>query len=166
MTGYDNWDDERARLLRGQSEDVAARAGASLDAAASAARAGNLRQAARHLEDVRATLVALDNFRRHDDDILVFSSLIRLIRGMSSETQVPAEYQRFVDAIPSLRYDEEMSRAQRAFWYGSANAVVGGQIGLVPRNGAAPRSDETDWGQVGASAVVVAAIAAAIYFFS
>lgn len=161
MTGYDNWDDERARLLHGLGEETVARVGAALDAAAAAARGGNLREAARRLEDARAPLVAMSHFRRVDDDILCFSSLIGLIRRMSSEERVPSEYQRFVAAIPNLRIGEDMTPAQKAFWYGASNAQVGGQIRMVGEPGSA-----NDMSQVVISGIVLAAIVAAWYFFS
>jgi hypothetical protein len=160
MTGYDNWDDERARLLHGLDEETESHVRAGLDGAASAARTGDLREAARGLEEVRATLVAINHFRRVDDDILCFSSLIRLVRGMSGNADIPSEYRRFLDAIPSLHIGEEMTRTQKAFWYGAPDAVVGGEIRTIPQ------SDANDMSQVVMAATVVAAIGAAWYFFA
>jgi hypothetical protein len=163
MSGYDTWDDERGRLLRGLGEDLEGRVAAGLDAAAAAAQSANLNEAARHLERARSALVAAGHFRRVDDDILCFASLINIIRKMSSETAVPKAYQRFIDAIPSLRYDAEMTRSQRTFWYGDANAQVGGHIAMMPAQGGASSSD--DVGQGILSLLVLAAIAAAAWYF-
>ena len=54
---------------------------------------------------------------------------------MSPETKVPSEYQKLLDAQPSLKWDEDMTAKQKAFWYGSANAEVGGTIMIGQSSG-------------------------------
>jgi len=119
MNGYDNWQDERERLLTAVDADQHERVADLIDQAAQSAQASNLADAARRIEGARRVLVGSGLFGRWDDGIWVFSSLIRLIRAMSSETLVPSACQRFLDAIPSVRFDSRMSRAQTKFWYGS-----------------------------------------------
>jgi hypothetical protein len=128
MTGYDNWDDERARLLDGMSDADRERIAALLDNAAEAAKAGDLTSAARQLEEAREVMVGQNLFRSWDNGIWVFSSLIRLVRGMSPTKDVPIDYQRFLEAIPSANYDARMTDAQTAFWYGTPSAPVYGEI--------------------------------------
>ncbi|HYF50589.1 MAG TPA: hypothetical protein VEJ63_14350 [Planctomycetota bacterium] len=132
---YDNWDDERERLLNALGESERDRVSGLLDRAAHAARANNLRDAAQCLEEMRRELVARNLFRSWDDGILVFASLIRLIRAMSTEQTVPREYQRFLDAIPSLSYEARMTQSQTAFWYRSPDeplyAGAEGGMGVV-----------------------------------
>ena len=118
MSGYDNWDDERERLLNAVDESERERVLELVDRAATSARANGLREAAHWLEETRRVLVGNNLFRQWDNGIWVFSSLIRLIRAMSAEASVPQDYQRFLDAIPSASYDARMTRAQNAFWYG------------------------------------------------
>lgn len=135
---YD-WEDDRQRFCDGASrghvdspseEWLAVR----LDQAAEHAKSDQLRDAAKPLEEIRAKLVSVREFQRWDDGILCFTNLIRLTRHMSSETTVPAEYQRLLDAEPSLKWNEDMTPKQKAFWYGAANEPVGGviQIGASP----------------------------------
>jgi hypothetical protein len=125
------WGDDRDRLAKGLVEEESEQVKASIDDAAAKAKAGNLADAAEPLETARRILVARNNFRRHDNDIWVFTDVIRCIRRQSSEAVVPPAYQRFMDAVPSARMDEEMTRAQKAFWYGSEEGSVGGEIRLV-----------------------------------
>jgi hypothetical protein len=138
MSSYDNWDDERGRLLNLVDERERDRVSGLLDRAARSARTNDLREAADSLEETRRVLVGHHLFQRWDNGILVFSSLIRLIRAMSAETTVPRDYERFLDAIPSARYDSSMSRAQTKFWYGPVPpaASSGSQVGA--REGAEP----------------------------
>jgi hypothetical protein len=121
VNSYDQWDDERDRLLNGVGADDRETISDLVDRAANAARASNLNEAAAWLEKTRHLLVERNLFRSWDDGILVFSSMIRLIRGMSAETDVPRAYQHLMAAIPSLHYDVEMSRSQKVFWYGAAS---------------------------------------------
>ena len=44
------------------------------------------------------------------------------------------------DAQPSLKWDEDMTKKQKAFWYGSANAAVGGTIMIGPAAGSSGKS--------------------------
>lgn len=131
---YD-WEDDRQRFCSGASRghvDSPAEEWLTekLDQAAEHAKAGRLCDAAKPLEEVRAKLVSVREFQRWDDGILCFNNLIRLIRRMSPETKVPSEYQRFLDAEPSLKWNEEMTPKQKAFWYGSSSAQVGGVISI------------------------------------
>lgn len=131
---YD-WEDDRQRFCNGASRghvDSPAEEWLTerLDEAAAQAQAGQLRDAAKPLEEIRAKLVSVGEFQRWDDGILCFANLIRLIRHMSSETTVPSEYQRFLDAEPSLKWDEDMTPKQKAFWYGSSSEPVGGVISI------------------------------------
>src|ERR1044072_9093750 len=118
MSGYDNGENERERLLNVVHESDRERVSDLIDRAASSARANGLREAAHWLEETRRVLLGRNLFRQWDNGMWVFSSLIRLIQAMSAETSVPQDYQRFVDAIPSASYDSRMTRAQTAFWYG------------------------------------------------
>lgn len=111
-----------------------------LDQAAALAKAGNLREAAKPLEEIRARVVAVRLFYSWDDGILCFGSLINQIHRMSPETQVPSAYQKLLDARPSLKWDEDMTRKQKAFWYGSANAEAGGTIMVAPADGSSGKS--------------------------
>lgn len=129
---YD-WDDDRQRFCssasRGHVDSPAEEWLAErLGLAAEQAKAGKLSEAAKPLEEIRAKLVSIKEFERWDDGILCFANLIRLIRQMSPETKVPSDYQKFLDAEPSLKWDEDMTPKQKAFWYGSRNAEVGGVI--------------------------------------
>ncbi|MCB1278225.1 hypothetical protein [Prosthecobacter sp.] len=131
---YD-WEDDRERFCssasRGHVDSPAEEwLEERLDLAAEQAKAGNLSGAVKPLEEIRAKLVSIKEFERWDDGILCFSNLIQLIREMSEETKVPSEYQNFLDAAPSLRWDEDMTPKQKLFWYGSRNAEVGGVISI------------------------------------
>jgi|GEM_PF-3542830 len=129
---YD-WNDDRQRFCRSASRGNVDSPSEEwladkLDQAAAQAKAGNLREAAKLIEAIRVRVVALRLFYSWDDGILCFGNLISLIRRMSPETKVPSEYQKLLDAQPSLKWDEDMTAKQKAFWYGSANAEVGGTI--------------------------------------
>jgi hypothetical protein len=129
---YD-WNDDRQRFCRSAScghlnPPSSEWLGEKLDQAAALAKSGNLRDAAKLIEEVRARVVAGRLFYSWDDGILCFGNLINLIRRMSPETKVPSEYQKLLDAQPSLKWDEDMTAKQKVFWYGSANAEVGGTI--------------------------------------
>lgn len=119
MNEYDNWQDERERLRDALEANQRHRVTGLIDQAAKSARSSNLAEAAKQIEEARRILVMSGLFGRWDNGILVFSSLIRQIRAMSPEAQVPSAYQRLLDAIPSTRYEAQMSRAQTRFWYGS-----------------------------------------------
>ena len=85
-------------------------------------------------------MVAVRLFYSWDDGILCFGNLISLIRRMSPETLVPSEYQKLLDAQPSLKWDEDMTKKQKAFWYGSSNAEVGGTLMIGPASGSSGKS--------------------------
>lgn len=80
------------------------------------AQAANLAGAAARLEAAHRQLVAHDHFRRCDNDIWSFVNLTGLVRGLSSETTAPAEYQRLLDAAPGPLL-QEPTRAFMKFWY-------------------------------------------------
>ena len=162
MSGYDNWDDERERLLNAVDESERERVSDLIDRAASSARTNGLREAAHWLEETRRALVGNNLFRNWDNGIWVFSSLIRLIRAMSAETPVPQDYQRFLDAIPSASYEARMSPAQTEFWYGSVAAPVYSDIRVVARERAEPPSSS---GGVLWIVGILIAIAIAAYLF-
>jgi hypothetical protein len=128
MADYDTWDDERETLLNALGDEDRRAVQPLLDAAGASADQGRLADSARRLEEIRRLLVEHGLFGSRDNGILVFSSLIRILRHRSSEKVVPAEYQRCLDAVPNLSYSVPMSPAQRAFWYGSAGAETGGQV--------------------------------------
>ena len=130
MGQYD-WDEERITFARQTDRLGEENALALLDQAATAARAANLKEAAGILETIRSAAVSEKLFQRWDNGIWCFTSLIRFIRQMSSETSVPPEYQRFLDAIPSAKWDEDLTPRQKLFWYGSGKEAVGGSIRLV-----------------------------------
>jgi hypothetical protein len=146
MGGYGSWDDERERILNSLEDPERGEVAELLDHAASAAAGSNLNGAAWYLAEARRRLVGMHVFRRWDDGILVFSGIIRLVRGMSPETAVPRAFQRLLDSIPSLRYDVPMSRRQRVFWYGEAQPARPGEIPVPDR------------GEVMMSGIVVAVI--------
>jgi len=141
---YD-WDDDRQRFCNSASRGNVDSPSEEwleekLDQAAALAKAGNLREAAKHIEEIRARVVAVRLFYSWDDGILCFGNLISLIRRMSPETQVPSEYQKLLDAQPSLKWDEDMTKKQKAFWYGAANADVGGTIMVGSAAGSSGKS--------------------------
>lgn len=129
------WREETENLVRGLSDETAQRITSLIDDAGTRAKAGNLTAAAEVLETVRRMLVERNNFQRHDNDIWVFTAIISSIRRESSEETVPKAYQRFIDAKPSLKWNEELTCAQKAFWYGSPDAQFGGEIRIVSRQG-------------------------------
>lgn len=141
---YD-WDDDRQRFCcsasRGHVDSPSEEwLEEKLDQAAALAKAGNLREAAKLIEEIRARVVAVRLFYQWDDGILCFGNLISLIRRMSPETQVPSEYQKLRDAQPSLKWDEDMTKKQKVFWYGSANADVGGTLMMGSASGSSGKS--------------------------
>lgn len=152
MADFDTWDGEMDRLLHAVGSEGRERIEGLLNRAAEAARGGRLREAAVTLEEARRVMVGNGLFRSWDEGIWCFSSLIRQIRRMSQEEPVPEEYQACLDAIPSARMDEPMTAAQKAFWYGSPSAPVGGEIRIVPPEPAGK----------GGCLVLVAAAAAAL----
>lgn len=103
-----------------------------IEAAGAHAKAGNLDAAATPLEEFRRLLVHRNHFRSYDNDIWVFTDIINCLKRLSAESPPPKSFQRFVDAIPSASYNETMSSAQRAFWYGDPDAQLGGQVHIVP----------------------------------
>ncbi len=145
MGAYD-WEAERGTFARAASALGEERTLDLLDQAAEAATSGDLRRAAGALEEIRVAAVASRLFHRWDNGIGCFTSLIRFIRQMSPETAVPKEYQRLLDAIPSGRFDEEMTSRQKAFWYGSPREAVGGTLHLVRHGGKATPPGRRRWG--------------------
>jgi len=127
------WSSDCEILANGIGGEDGEKLTAFVNTAAAQAKAGNLTAAADSLESVRRMLVGRDYFRRYDNDIWVFIGIIMCIRNLSSETQVPPAYQRFIDAHPPMAMDQDMTRAQKAFWYGSPDALVGGEIRMVSR---------------------------------
>lgn len=125
------WRSDSEILAKGVGSD-AERLTGLIDSAGARATAGDLAGAAESLESVRRLLVGQNYFRQYDNDIWVFTEVIRCIRRQSAETETPRSFQRFIDAIPSARMDESMTRAQLAFWYGTPDAKVGGEIRLIP----------------------------------
>ena len=126
------WSEETENLARGYAEPIANQIRQSIDTAGLQARAGNLAAAAEDLEAARKVLVEWKDFERHDNDIWAFASVIGSIRRESPETTVPRAYQRFLDAKPSGKWDEDLTRSQKAFWYGTSDAKVGAEIRVVP----------------------------------
>lgn len=141
---YD-WEDDRQRFCdcasRGHVDSPdEAWVAEKLDAAAAHAQPGNLREAAKLLEEIRSRVVAVRLFQSWDDGILCFGNLIHLIRHMSPEATVPSEFQRLLDARPSLKWDEDMTGKQKAFWYGSSSVQVGGVIQTGPTGSSSGKS--------------------------
>jgi hypothetical protein len=132
MSDYDTWEGERERLLHGAGDADRERVAELLDAAAESTRRSRLGESARALGELRGLVVDRGLFRSWDEGIWAFSSLIRLIRAMSPEPQVPPAYQAFLDAIPSASMNTRMSSAQKTFWYGSSEASIGGEIRILP----------------------------------
>ncbi|GEM_PF-1688265 len=132
------WSSDCEILANGIGGEEGKRLTVLVNTAGAQAKAGNLTAAAESLESVRRMLVGRDYFRHYDNDIWVFRDIIMSIRHQSSETQVPPTYQRFIDAGPPLKMDEDMTRTQKAFWYGSPDVPVGGEIRVVSlqQNGA------------------------------
>ena len=120
----ENWKGERDLLSSSLDDGTRDLIIDMLDYAAAAARANQLREAARRLENARCVLIEHRTFYNWDNGIWCFASVIKLIRGMSAETVMPREYQRFLDAIPSARYDQDMTLSQLAFWYGESDIRV------------------------------------------
>src|SRR5262245_21372100 len=152
----ESWTDARAAVPRAlmpseESEQVER----LLDRAAGEASAGRLRVAAGHLEDARRTMVGRNVFDRWDKGIWWFVGVIRLVRSMSPEPAVPTEFQRFLDAIPSARYEDDMSRPQLAFWYGESHERY-----------RKAQEKHMQRGEVLMSAIVVVVIAAVIIYFT
>jgi hypothetical protein len=133
------WSEETENLARGYAEHIANQIRESIDRAGLQARAGNLAAAAEQLEAARKILVEWKDFERHDNDIWAFTSVIDCIRRESPETTVPKAYQRFLDAKPSAKWDEDLTRAQKAFWYGTPGAQAGGEIRMVSADGGGAR---------------------------
>jgi hypothetical protein len=89
------------------------------------AKLGNLTAAAESLETVRQILVKKNHFRRFQEDIWVFTAIIRSIREQSSEDPVPRAFKRFMESSPELKAGEDMSSVQKSFWYGPPSGPVG-----------------------------------------
>jgi hypothetical protein len=136
------WSRDAEILVKPFQEEERERLTALIDSAGQLARSGNLTAAAEALETVRRALVAIDVFGRFDNDIWVFTDIIHAIRRESKESPVPPAYQRFLDAIPSARMDQDMTLTQKGFWYGSPSANVGGEIRvLTPEEAAKGKKD-------------------------
>lgn len=106
-----------------------------IDAAGARAAAGDLDGAARALEAVRSRLAARNHFKRYDNDIWAFAAIIRAVRRQSPGGDTPPAYQRLIDAVPSAKLGEDMTRAQLSFWYGAPDATVGGRIVMAEAGG-------------------------------
>ena len=155
MSYYD-WKSEYDTFTRVASEQGSEKAGKLLDLASASAKAGNLREAARILEELRGAVVGAGLFASWDNGIWCFTSLITFIREMSPETNVPGAYQRFLDAIPSAKYDEAMTATQKEFWYGPPKTRVRQGVHIEPST---PQP-----GKSGCAAVFLIGIALVIYF--
>ena len=131
MSDFDNWRAERERLLTAVGPATRARVTDAIDLAAALAQKRRLREAANALEDARQGIVCANVFRSWEEGICCFSNLIELTRNMSAEKTVPAEFQRFLSAIPSTRCDDGMNRLQRMFWYGSPATLPSGTVRTV-----------------------------------
>lgn len=131
-----DWEGERERMVRAAGEADEAMMVAALDCAAQRAREGDLAAAAAVLQEVRKWAVERGLFKRWDDGIWVFAGIISRVRQMT-DMPVPKAYQKLLDAIPSAKYDEDMTRSQRKFWYGSADYDPYTPIGPV---GAQPQT--------------------------
>jgi len=132
-------------LVKGLPDELAKRITSLVHHSAAVAKAGNLTASAEDLETVREILVKRNHFRRYDNDIWVFTAIIRSIRRQSSEEPVPNAFERFMDSKPSwTRLDQELSRAQRDFWYGSPDAPVGGEFLVVLQDGSGASGAKKD----------------------
>jgi hypothetical protein len=125
------WINECESLVRGFPDELAQQVTSLVHNAASVAKLGNLTAAAESLESVRQLLIKRNHFRRYDNDIWVFIAIIGSIRRQSSEDPVPRAFKRFIESTPSLTLGEDLSPAQKDFWYGSRDASVGGEIHIV-----------------------------------
>jgi hypothetical protein len=96
--------------------------------------------AADSLEAARSLLVSRNYFRSYDNNIWVFTAIIRCICRQSPETETPPAYQRFFDALPST-CNENMTCPQLEFWYGSPDEKVGGEIQLISAQESAKKED-------------------------
>lgn len=130
MSDEKPWRDDAEGIAKGSAD--ADEIVALIDTAGARAKSGDLDGAAQALESVRAKLVARNHFKRYDNDIWAFTAIIRAVRQQSPGGNTPPAFQRFIDAIPSAKFGEDMTGAQMQFWYGAADAKVGGQIHLVP----------------------------------
>ena len=131
MSDFVNWSDERERLLIAVGPATRALVTDAIDQAAALAQKRRLREAAHSLEAARQGIVGANVFRSWEEGICCFSNLIELIRNMSAETAAPPEFQRFLNAIPSTRTAEGMTRSQRMFWYGSQAALSSGPVRVI-----------------------------------
>jgi len=104
-----------------------------INAAGDHAKKGDFNSAAESLESVRSKLVAAEHFQRYDNDIWVFVDIIGAIRRQAPEDATPTmAFLRFLNCAPRAVLDQDMSRSEKKFWYGSPDAQVGGEIHLVP----------------------------------
>jgi hypothetical protein len=126
--GFESWSDDCEILANGLPDEIGERLTSFIDQAGSLARSGNLTAAADALESARQILVSRNNFASHDNDIWVFVDIIGAIRCQSQEKTVPGAFQRFLDATPPTGMDQDLSPTQKAFWYGSPRAKVGGRL--------------------------------------
>lgn len=125
------WDADAKGLAKGSAhpEEIIA----LIDAAGDHAKKGDFNAAAESLESVRAKLVAGKHFERYDNDIWVFTDIISAVRRQAPEGATPTmAFLRFLNAAPRAVFDQDMSRSEKKFWYGSPDAQVGGEIHLVP----------------------------------
>lgn len=131
------WDADAKGLAKGSEnpEEIIA----LIDAAGDHAKKGDFNAAAESLESVRAKLVAGKHFEKYDNDIWVFTDIISAVRRQAPEGATPTmAFLRFLNAAPRAVFDQDMSRSEKKFWYGSPDVQVGGEIRLVPTAAATP----------------------------
>ncbi|MCO5167290.1 MAG: hypothetical protein M9894_13140 [Planctomycetes bacterium] len=103
---------------------------ASIFEAARYGAGGDLGTAAQRLDQVRRALVAREHFRRFDNDIWAFVTLVHAIHRLSPEADPPPTYRVLLEMAP--RTMESLTPAQRTFWYGASNAEVEVPLHVVP----------------------------------
>jgi hypothetical protein len=138
LMSEDSWIDECEFLVRGFPDELAQQVTSLVFEAASVAKLGNLTAAAESLEAVRQILIRRNHFRRYQEDIWVFATLIDSIRKQSSEDPVPRAFKPFIESKPVSKLGDPLSTAQKAFWYGSPDPPAGGEIHAVSNAGTSP----------------------------
>lgn len=131
----ESWINECESLVRGFPDELAEKVTSLIYEAVSVAKLGNLTAAAESLETVRQMLIRRNHFRRYQEDIWVFTTLIDSIRELSSEDPVPRAYKRFMESKPGSKLGDKLSPAQEDFWYGSPDTPVSGEIRVVSSAG-------------------------------
>ncbi|MGD0736431.1 MAG: CFI-box-CTERM domain-containing protein [Terracidiphilus sp.] len=131
----ESWINECESLVRGFPDELAEKVTSLIYEAVSVAKLGNLTAAAESLETVRQILIRRNHFRRYQEDIWVFTTLIDSIRELSSEDPVPRAFKRFMESKPGSKLGDKLSPAQEDFWYGSPDTPVSGEIRVVSSAG-------------------------------